>query len=256
MKKITSQIIAGLLLIVFLGLPQKTISQEIETPNQKLDVSGLISVTNKGISIVPALSLGKPASLFNLSVGKRFRFEPEFRFSLDGEPWSFIFWFRYDIVNNDRFSLRLGGHPAFSFRTVPARIDGANQSEEIIETRRFLAGDVNANYSLKDQTDIGLYYLGGHGFESSVPDQTHYLSLYTSLSNITLFSDLYLNFRPQVYYLKIDELDGFYTSANIALGVSEIPVTISSTINKIIDSEITGNDDPLWNVSLNYSFRF
>lgn len=99
-----------------------------------------------------------------------------------------------------------------------------------------------------------MYYLFGHGFESSVPDQTHYLSLYSSFPDISLFSDLYLNLRPQVYYLKIDDIDGFYVATEVALGLRDIPVTISSTINKIIDSEITGNDDPLWNVSLNYTF--
>lgn len=222
---------------------------------KKLDVSGTISVMNDGISTVPSLALGKPAMIYNLSVGKRFRFEPELRFSLEGKPWSFLFWFRYDVVQNDKVSFRIGAHPAYSFRTVPALIDDSKQSEDVIEARRFLAGDINTSYSFAENVDVGVYYLAAHGFESSVPDYTHFLSFYSSVSNISLFSDLYLNFRPQIYYLKIDEIDGFYASTSIALGVRELPVTVSTTINKVIDTEIT-NTDPLWNISLNYSFRF
>lgn len=241
------------LLIAFCFLSNPAFSQEDST--EKLDVSGTISVMNEGISTVPSLSLGKPAMIYYLSVGKRFRFEPELRFSLDGEPWSFLFWFRYDLVQNDKFTFRLGAHPAYSFRTVPGLLDGSDQSEDVIEARRFLAGDINTYYSVTENLDVWIYYLGGHGFESSVPDQTHYLSLFTSIPDIPLFSDLYLGLRPQIYYLKIDEIDGFYTAAGITLGVKDIPVTVSATINKVIDTEIN-NTDPLWNISLNYSFSF
>jgi len=41
--------------------------------------------------------------MFDLSMGKRLSFDPMFRFSLEGKPWTFIFWFRYQVLNNDRF---------------------------------------------------------------------------------------------------------------------------------------------------------
>lgn len=243
----------ALLAILFLCFTDAGFSQGGST--DKLDVSGTISVMNDGISTVPSLALGKPAMIYNLSVGKRFRFEPELRFSMEGKPWSFLFWFRYDVVQNDKFSFRIGAHPAYSFRTVPALINNSEQSEDVIEARRFLAGDLNTSYAVNERFNIGGYYLAAHGFEPSVPDQTHFLSFYSSIPNVSLFSDLYLNLRPQLYYLRIDEIDGFYAATNIALGVREFPVTVSSTINKVIDTEIE-NTDPLWNISLNYSFRF
>lgn len=244
---------ATLLIILILCFTKAGFSQEGST--YKLDLSGTISVMNDGISTVPSLALGKPAMIYNLSVGKRFRFEPELRFSMEGKPWSFLFWFRYDVVQNDKFSFRIGAHPAYSFRTVPALVNNSEQSEDVIEARRFLAGDLNTSYAVNERLNIGVYYLAAHGFESSVPDYTHFLSFYSSIPNISLFSDLYLNLRPQIYYLRIDEIDGFYTSTNIALGLRELPVTVSTTINKVIDTEIE-NTDPLWNISLNYSFRF
>lgn len=249
MIKYIQQTIFVIGVIYFFANP--AFSQENST--RKLDVSGTISVTNEGISTVPSLSLGEPAALFNVSVGKRFRFEPEFRFSLEGVPWSILFWFRYDVIQNERFQFRAGFHPALSFKTVPALIHEVER--DAIEVRRFLAGDLTTNYRLTDKMNVGTYYLYSHGFDPTVPDNTHYMSFYSSIGNISLSNDFYLSFRPQVYYLKIDRMDGFYAAANIALGMKDIPVTVSSTINKVIDTQIT-NTDPLWNISLNYSFRF
>ena len=57
------------------------------------------SVTNNGVSLIPSFSLGKPAAIFDLSLGKkRLSFEPQFRFALSGKPWSFLFWWRYKLI--------------------------------------------------------------------------------------------------------------------------------------------------------------
>ena len=239
------------LLFVFCSLALQGFAQK--NFDEKLDVAGTMSVTNNGISTVPSLALNKSAALFTLSVGKRFRFDPEFRFSMEGKPWSFIFRFRYDIIKKDRLQITIGGQPAFSFKTIPALVDEIER--DAIEARRFLAGELTTSYRLTHNMNVGSYYLYSHGFDPTVPDNTHYLSLFSSIPNISLISDLFLNIRPQIYYLKIDELDGFYAASSIAIGVKDIPVTVSSTINKVIDTEIN-NTDPLWNISLNYSFRF
>lgn len=246
-----------LLLFVFLSLTAEDVYSQSNVAKAKMpDVSGTLSVTNNGISIVPALGLGKPATLINLSVGNRFRFEPQLDFSMNGKPWQFLFWVGYDLINKGRFLMTFDANAAYLFRTVPALIQGNNTSKNIIQTRRVLGVDMNARYVITPKFDVGLYYLFGYGFESSVPTQTHYLSLYSDIPAIPLFADVHLNIRPQIYYLKIDSENGLYVASNFTLGMKEIPVTISSTVDKIIVSQISGNEDPLWDVSLNYSFRF
>jgi len=249
--KLTS---AGLLLFVLFSGTYCAYAQEPGDKSDKLDVSGTISVTTEGISIVPALSLGKPASLFNLSVGKRLTFEPDLRFSMEGKPWSFLFWLRYDLLHTDKFNIRIGTHPALNFATKTVVIEGTER--EIIEARRFWAGELNTSYSLSRLVSIGTYYLYGHGFETSVPAHTHYLSFNGSISDIPLFRDFSLTLSPQFYYLNIDQDDGFYAATGISFDHSDIPLSISAFYNQSILSDIPGSPKILWNVSLNYSFSF
>jgi len=81
-------------------------------------VAGAVTVTNKGISLVPTFTLGKPATIFDLSMGKRkLYFEPQLRFALEGKPWSFLFWWRYRLLSKNKMAVTLGGHPAMNFKT-------------------------------------------------------------------------------------------------------------------------------------------
>ena len=92
------------------------------------DFRGLASITHNGISLVPSFSLGDPALLFDLKFTKgRVSFEPDMRFALEGKPWSMLFWFRYKAIQNKKFSLRVGAHPALNFRTVSIIRDGETE---------------------------------------------------------------------------------------------------------------------------------
>lgn len=70
-----------------------------------------LSITNNGFSIIPAFTLGDPAAFLDMKMGnKRLTFEPQFRYALEGRPWSFIFIYRYKTIVKPKFQLTLGGH--------------------------------------------------------------------------------------------------------------------------------------------------
>lgn len=216
--------------------------------------SGAVSVTNNGISLVPTFSLGEPAALVNLSIGKeRLTFEPDLRFALEGKPWSFLFWWRYKLVRNDKLSINIGAHPALNFRTVPAVRNGGTR--EVIETRRFLAGEVSPNYLLSKNVSVGTYYLYSRGFEQSTPKHTHFLTLNGNFSNIRLTNQFFMRATPQFYYLKQDARDGFYFSSAFTLARRNFPLALSAILNKTIQTEITASKDLVWNASLVYFFN-
>jgi len=158
-----------------------------------------LSVTNNGFSFIPTFSLGKPAAILDLGIGnKRLSFEPQFRFALSGKPWSFIFIYRYKIINNSRFQLKVGGHiPALNFTTAPATINGVDR--DAIVTRRFLAGELWPIYKVNDKLGFGIYSMRGHGFDPGTTQDATFFGFQTYFTNVNLTEHLVLTFTPQVY---------------------------------------------------------
>jgi post-segregation antitoxin (ccd killing protein) len=64
-----------------------------------------------------------------------------------------------------------------------------------------------------------------------------------------------MRFVPQIYYLKMDESDGFYFTSSLTLARRNFPITVSALINKTIQTEISASKDFVWNASLIYSFN-
>lgn len=213
-----------------------------------------VSVTNNGFSIVPAFTLGKPAAFLDMRMGnKRLSFEPQFRYALEGRPWSFIFIYRYKAIIKPKFQLTFGGHlPGLNFVTRPVTINGIEDSLSV--TRRFLAAEIIPSYKIKDNISVGFYYLRGHAFQNSGPQNTNFLALQGSFTKIKLAGKTYFSFNPQFFYLKVDADDGFYVNATTTFGVHGFPLTISSIVNKAIQSDIPAKDFD-WNVSLVYTLN-
>lgn len=214
---------------------------------------GSIAATNNGISLLPTFSLNKPAGLVVMNMGKRFTFDPEFRFALDGKPWSFIFWWRYKLVQKGRFRVTVGAHPGFLFRRSNA-LTSSGRTVNIITTERYLAAEVVPNFSVTKNTSIGCYYLRSGGFEESPVKKTHFVTINANFNKISLYRSYYLKFNPHIYYLKMDDSDGYYMTSTFTLAKTNFPLSIQSIMNKTIETNIPGSKDFLWNVSLIYSF--
>jgi hypothetical protein len=251
-----TSVCARLLYILFLlfahqAFPQNTDSTSTE---RLINFRGAMSVTNNGFSFIPTFTLGKPATIINLAVGgKRFSFEPELRFDLEGKPWSFIFIWRYKLIQNHKFQLTAGAHlPAISFRTIPIQSNGA--SKEVLITQRFLPFELTPNFTLTKNISIGMFYLYALGLDQDLTKHTNFVSLRSTINNIKLFNQLWLKFNPQVYYLQMDNNDGFYFASSLFLSKKNFPLSVATTMNKAIQSTIVSKDFD-WNISLIYSFN-
>lgn len=244
------------LLLVF-GFSLMTLiatAQEAGILNTTRHIGGGVTVTNNGISLLPTFTLGKPAAIFDLSVGgEKLSFDPQLRFALDGKPWAFIFWWRYKLLNNEKLRVHVGAHPAFMFRTIPVTSDG--ETTDVLEALRYVAGEFAPNYMLTKNISIGMYYLYGHGFQDNAVQNTHFLTLNSNFSNIRISEKFYMKFYPQVYYLRMDKEDGFYITASLTLARRDFPLTIQTIVNQPFTTTIAGGDEFVWNVSLIYSFN-
>ena len=245
-----------LLAFAFLLAASGIFAQKTDSLRQKtLHVRGALSVTNNGFSFIPSFTLGKPAAIVNLAVsGKgRFSFEPEFRYALEGKPWSFIFIWRYKVLKTRKFQLTAGTHlPALNFRTVSVIKDGVPQ--DVIQSSRFFpALELAPNYMLRKNISLGMFYLYGRGADPGITRNTHFLALRANFMRIPLSEKLYLRFIPQLFYLKSDAKDGFYAASALTLAHRKIPFALSSLLNKAIDTTIPGKSLE-WNISLLYTF--
>lgn len=212
-----------------------------------------LSVTHNGFSFIPSFSLGKPAAILEMAIGnKRLSFEPQFRFALEGKPWSFIFIYRYKFINTNKFQLTAGGHlPAIVFATRTATINGV--TEDVSVGNRFLAFELTPTYIISDKVNAGMYILRGHGFQDDAVRNSFFIGARAYFTRIALTDRIYFNFTPQLYYLKTDDPDGYYATYTLTLAMKKFPLSISNIVNKAIHTEIPAKDFD-WNVSLIYSF--
>lgn len=100
-----------------------------------------------------------------------------------------------------------------------------------------------------------MYYLYGHGFQKNGPGNAHFLTINSSFSNISLTRQFTLQFTPQFYYLAIDKQDGIYFTSTATLAKRNFPLSIQSTINQSIKTNIAGSKKVAWNITLVYSFN-
>jgi hypothetical protein len=242
-----------MLIFTLLNLSYHSFSQNTDSTKVINNFGGAVTVTNNGISFIPTFSLNKPAAIFDLSVGRKLSFEPQFRFSLEGKPWSMLFWWRYKLVKTSKFSFNMGTHLGLSYKTITDTLYG--KASELITTKRYLAGELVPNYNITKNISIGIYYLYSHGIDPGTISNTHFLTFNAGFSNIQLPSKFSLKFVPQVYYLKMDEQDGYYFTTALTLSNKKVPLSISTVINKIIQTNITASQNFVWNVSLIYSFH-
>jgi hypothetical protein len=238
--------------ILLLYMPQFSFSQKTDSTKKLTHFGAGISVTHNGIAFVPAFSLGKPAAIFDVSVGRRLSFDPQFRFSLKGEPWAFIFSWRYKLLTKNKLRIILGAHPSVNFRYVTNMDSSATTT---VFVRRYWTMDLAPNYFITKNISVGAYYLYSRGIDKEAIKNTHLISLNTNFSNIRLSDQFFMRITPQAYYLRQIQYDGFYVTSTLALAKKNFPLTLSSILNKAIRSDIPGSKDFIWNLIVTYSFN-
>ncbi len=240
------------LTIVACMISSHLLAQQPDSLKSPTIFRGAITATNNGISLLPTFSLGKPAVIFDLAMGRRLTFEPQMRFAMEGKPWSFIFWWRYKVISQPKFKLNVGAHPSLVFQTNTVILNGVTR--DVMTSQRYFAAEIVPNYYLTKNTSIGIYYLQSHGFEPDATQNTYFFTINTNFAYIPVARDYFLRFNPQLFYLKMDNHDGYFYTATITAARKDFPLSVSSILNKRITSDIAASKDFIWNLSLIYSF--
>jgi hypothetical protein len=243
----------GNFVVLFLSISIVCRAEKIDSTANIYHLTAAANVTNNGVSLLPTFTLGKPAAIFDLSVGnEKIAFEPQFRFSLEGKPWSFIFWWRYKISNTPKFKFSMGTHPSVAFKNFTL-FDSKGTPTTILGHHQYWATEFSPNWIVAKNVSLGVYYLYSHGLSEGSTNNTNFITINSTISNIPIVRNVFLRVSPQFYFLKMDEKSGFYTTATLTLSHKKSPFFISSVLNKKLSSDIPG-DDFIWNISLHYLF--
>lgn len=242
-----------LLAFFFAFVSQTSFGQSADSTQTISTFSGSVGITNNGFSIVPTFSLNSPAAIMNLYWRKkRFSFDPDIRLVPDASKGGLIFWFRYRLIEQKKFSLRVGVHPALTLVKRTITENGTNS--EITEMLRFAAAEVVPNYQITPNWSVGAVFLHGSGLQKHGPQNTNVLFLNTSISNIKVGGDFRFQIIPMVYFLNTDGYKGNYFSATGILSHNKSPFSLQSTINQTFSSNVPGNQDFMWNAMVVYNF--
>jgi hypothetical protein len=243
-----------LLFISYFVLLNISFGQSTDSTKNISTFSGSVGFTNNGFSIIPSFSLNAPAFVANLSFRKKkFSFEPDIRLVPNAEKGGLIWWLRYRLVDNKKFGLRVGAHPAFTLIRRTDVEDG--KTKEITEMLRFLAFEAVPSYQINKKLGISAMYLQGNGLQNHGPQLTRVLFLNTAITNLGLGKNLYFNLFPSIYFLNTDGFTGNYLTATGSIVHKKWPFSIQSTINQTFKSNIPNNKDFMWNLTLNYNFK-
>lgn len=229
-------------------------SQSADTSVINSTFSGALGITNNGFSIIPTFSLNSPAAVIAVSWRtNRFSFEPDIRLTPDVKKGGMLWWLRYRLIEKQKFSLRVGAHPAF---TLINRSDTElGETKDITEMLRFVAFEVVPGYQINQHWGVSAMYLEGHALQKHGPQLTRVLFLNLNLTEIALSNSLRVHAFPSVYYLFTDGYRGTYGTVTGVLAHKKWPFSLQSTINQTFSSDLPDNKEFLWNVTLNYNFN-
>lgn len=227
-------------------------AQSIDSTQTPSFVRGQITATQNGVSLIPNFSLNRPALMFDMNIGRgRLSFDPMIRFGMDGKPWSFIFWWRYKVIQQKKFMASVGAHPSVVFRDVSAVNNGITKN--YLNAQRYFAWENTNTYFLNKDVNFTLNYLGSHGLTSDITQFTHFLALRSGLG-VHLSKNYTLGLVPQVYYLKMDAADGLYTNLIANFYKKNLPISLNGVVSQALQTSIAGKEF-LWSVGLVYNIN-
>lgn len=240
--------------LLFVVSAFKLSAQEKDSTISKIsNFTGAVTIQSKGISTIPNLTLGKPAAIFDMKLGRKLTFEPQFRFALDGKPWAMVFWWRYYATFSNKFKVTFHTNYSFSYKSI-IYTTSSGSSQDVIRTTRYLVGAMSPNYQFNKYIGVGMYFFYNKGIEPYIAQNTYMASLRPSFSNIPISKKITARIGPEVYYLKIDDKDGVYLNGTLLISKKNFPLSVSALINKSINSDIPSDYDLLWNVGIAYTF--
>jgi hypothetical protein len=244
-----------LMLFFLIGISQDLLAQKEDSPLAKTNnFTAAVTVQSKGISTIPNMTLGKPAIIFDMKMGRKLTFEPQFRFSLEGKPWAAVFWWRYYQTVSNKFKVTYHTNYSLSYKSVVS-YTASGTSNNFIRSIAYLVGALEPNYKINNYISVGMYLFYNRSLEIASTRNTLMLSFRPTFSNIPIAKNITFMAAPEIYNLKMDSNSGVFLNSRFLISKKNCPLSISGLINKPLKSTIPSEYDFLWNIGLTYTFN-
>jgi hypothetical protein len=238
-----------LLGMYFLCIPSSFSEVKKDTIPQSAKFSGMIQVTNNGISLVPAFSLDKPALLAFLDVSKkRFSYSPQFSFDYKARPWFMNQWLRYRLIEGKKVDFRTSVGYAFLYKTTEELKAGS--VNEIIKIDRNVISEQLLTYKMTSNNSLTLSHL--HGIPTSSDGITlDLLTLGATLGGINLGKQFEMTVSPSIFYLSYTgDNEGVFSTQNIMIKKPKSTFGLSFQATEPLMRRNLVVKDFNWNVAL------
>lgn len=240
-------------IVISLVFSVQQIAAQKDSTKDQATLSGVVIITSNGISQIPTYSLDKPAisAFFYLKL-KRFSYEPDINYGIDGRPWGMGNTFMYLIMDKKKLKFKsgLGLGLAFSYPDVlqGGRLVKINKAE------RYLIVKIIPTYLFSKKSSLSLIYWNAHNLEKESIKLINFLSAVVSITNVPVGKKMYCSFFPQIFYLNVDRQDGIFFSPTVGFGLNKFPLFFSSQVNTTLITNMNPDPGFKWNVALNYNF--
>jgi hypothetical protein len=238
---------------ICLMLQGQRIAAQKDSTRYKPELSGIVILTSNGISQIPAYSLDKPAisAFFYLKL-KRFSYEPDINYGIDGRPWGIGNSFMYLVMDKKKLKFKSGLALGLAFSYPEVLQSG--EMVKINKSERYLIAKLIPSYLISKKTTVSLIYWNARNLEQKSINSINFLSAVLSTSNVLLSQKIYCSIFPQIFYLNVDGEDGLFFSPMAEFGIKNFPLYLSSQVNASLYKNMTSDAAFRWNVALNYKF--
>ncbi len=230
---------ASLFLVLFFLSSALYASENTDSTKSKLKAGATFTLNSNGISSVPAFSLGAPALMASVSVGKGwFSYDPTLAYGLDLKPWFIDNWIHVKLINLPKFELRTGMNISSycGKYTVP--------EGEFLRVERYFAYELAATFRFAHNISLQTQYWNDRGQED-YSLKGHFVSAIVEKTDLALGNHILCTAALQLFYIGYDSNDntndnndGLFVAPRVSFSVRNFPVSIFSQAVQAISSNI------------------
>lgn len=219
-----------------------------DSSKKKLKAYATVSLNSNGIASIPAFSLGKPAIIASISLGKnRFSYNPTLAYGLDLRPWFIDNWLNYKIIAKPAFELTAG----FNISTFGNKYNLPEGS--IWEAQRYFAYALTGVCKTSPNSSLTFAYWNDNGQEKGTI-KGHFFNFIGEKSDINIGKSVLLSAAVQLFYINYDgSNDGLFVSPRISSSLRNVPFSIFFQATQALSSNISPFPGFKWNIGLAYT---